>query len=89
MICELAVAITNYENSARQLDPSLVDRVLDLYFTKLEHVPGAPEPSTLVDLDPHGSLTSEPQMVEPQMVEQQLVEPTLTTPPPAYEDLPG
>ena len=84
VICELAVAITNYENSARQLDPSLVDRVLDLYFTKLEHVPGAPEPSTLVDLDPHGSLTSEPQMVEPQMVEA-----TLTTPPPAYEDLPG
>ena len=79
MICELAVAITNYENSARQLTPTLVDRVLDLYFTKLEHVPGAPEPSTLVDLDPQGTLGTDAQMVEP----------ALAAAPPAYEGLPG
>ncbi len=79
VICELAVAITNYENSARRLDPVLVDRVLDLYFTKLEPVAGAPAPSTLVDLDPNGTLDGEPQVVES----------TLTASPPAYEDLPG
>jgi DNA-binding MarR family transcriptional regulator len=34
VVCELALAITTYENLPPILDPPLVDRVLDLYFTR-------------------------------------------------------
>ena len=34
VVCELALAITTYENLPPTLDPSLVNRVLDLYFTR-------------------------------------------------------
>jgi hypothetical protein len=34
VVCELALAVTTYENLPPNLDPALVDRVLDLYFTK-------------------------------------------------------
>ncbi|CAN5705088.1 AAA family ATPase [soil metagenome] len=43
VVCELALAITAYEDGARQLTPQLVDRVLDLYFARME---GAPSMST-------------------------------------------
>lgn len=36
VICELAQAILTYEGMARHVTPPLVDRVLDLYFTRLD-----------------------------------------------------
>ena len=33
VVCKLATAIARYENAARVLTPTLVDRVLALYFT--------------------------------------------------------
>ena len=44
VICELAQAILTYEGLARVITPSLVDRILDLYFTRLDT--DAPEPTT-------------------------------------------
>ena len=40
VICELAQAILTYEGLARVITPGLVDRILDLYFTRLD--PGSP-----------------------------------------------
>jgi DNA-binding MarR family transcriptional regulator len=40
VVCQLAEAIIAYENLGRTVTPALIDRVLDLYFTRLE-VPGA------------------------------------------------
>lgn len=34
VVCKLAVAICKYENSAFRLTPALIDKVLDLYFTR-------------------------------------------------------
>lgn len=45
--CELARAIIAYENMGNVLTPALVDRVLDLYFTRLE--PDEHEADTLVE----------------------------------------
>jgi len=47
VVCKLALAICKYENSAFQLTPSLVDRVLELYFTRTVsmNAPG-PVPTT-------------------------------------------
>ncbi len=50
VICQLAQAVIAYEDLARQLTPALVDRVVDLYFTKLE---GA-------ERHPHDAATSPP-----------------------------
>jgi hypothetical protein len=36
VICQLADAVISYENMGRQLTPTLVDRVLDLYFTRMD-----------------------------------------------------
>lgn len=36
VVCELALAITSYENLAPVLTATLVDRVLDLYFTRVD-----------------------------------------------------
>ena len=42
VVCQLAGAVTSYESLApRQLNAALVDRVLDLYFTRLEVRPAA------------------------------------------------
>jgi DNA-binding MarR family transcriptional regulator len=41
VVCQLADAVISYENLGRQLTPALVERVLDLYFTRLE-APAAP-----------------------------------------------
>lgn len=41
VVCQLADAVISYENLARQLTPTLVDRVLDLYFTRMG--PSAPD----------------------------------------------
>ncbi len=41
VICQLADAVMSYENLARQLTPALVDRVAELYFTRLEVRPAA------------------------------------------------
>ncbi|MFN8051624.1 MAG: hypothetical protein U0Q22_09325 [Acidimicrobiales bacterium] len=41
VVCKLAIAISRYENAAMRLTPTLVDRVLDLYFAKTVGV-GAP-----------------------------------------------
>jgi hypothetical protein len=43
VICELAQAILSYEGLARVITPSLVDRILDLYFTRLDEEE-SPEP---------------------------------------------
>jgi hypothetical protein len=45
VVCELALAITSYENLPPTLTPAMVDRVLDLYFTQEEDEP-APPPAT-------------------------------------------
>jgi hypothetical protein len=39
VVCELALAITSYENVAPHLTAELVDRVLDLYFTQEDEKP--------------------------------------------------
>ena len=36
VVCSLAISICRYENLAHRLTPDLVDRVVDLYFTKLD-----------------------------------------------------
>lgn len=41
VICQLADAVVSYENTARQLTPALVDRVLDLYYTRIDVGPGS------------------------------------------------
>ncbi len=43
VICQLADAVISYENLGRQLTTGLVDRVLDLYFTRMEGNPPAGE----------------------------------------------
>jgi DNA-binding MarR family transcriptional regulator len=43
VVCKLALAIVRYENMAPVLSPPLVDRVLDLYFTKMS-AEGPPAP---------------------------------------------
>lgn len=42
VICQLADAVISYENLGRQLTPTMVDRVLDLYFTRMEDPAPAP-----------------------------------------------
>jgi len=51
VVCELALAITAYEDGARQLTPALVDRVLDLYFARLDGAPPAAGSDTLTTAD--------------------------------------
>ncbi|MEI2699557.1 MAG: hypothetical protein V9E94_14930 [Microthrixaceae bacterium] len=41
VICQLADAVIAYENLARRLTPQLVDRAVELYFTRM----GAPDPA--------------------------------------------
>ncbi len=41
VVCSLALAIARYENLAPALTPEMVDRVVDLYFTKVT-TPGSP-----------------------------------------------
>lgn len=73
VVVKLALAIASYEEMARVLTPSLVDRVLDLYFTKLDG-PEPEQPDTELaaeaaalalepagpTADPAGSQTAEP-----------------------------
>jgi hypothetical protein len=46
VVCELALAITSYENLPPNLTADLVDRVLDLYFTHEDDTPPPPPAST-------------------------------------------
>ena len=39
VVCGIAISICRYENAARVMTPELVDRVLDLYFTRLDDHP--------------------------------------------------
>jgi hypothetical protein len=50
VICELAQAILSYEGLGNLVTPPLVDRVLDLYFTKLEPGAEGTEAPTMNDL---------------------------------------
>lgn len=45
VVCQLADAVISYENLGRQLTPALIDRVLDLYFTRMD----GPVPTTAPD----------------------------------------
>jgi hypothetical protein len=45
VVCQLAEAIIAYENLGRTVTPALIDRVLDLYFTRLE----VPAPGASID----------------------------------------
>lgn len=42
VVCQLADAVISYENLGRRLSPALVDRVLDLYFTRMDDRAPAP-----------------------------------------------
>jgi hypothetical protein len=44
VICQLADAVISYENLGRQLTPTMVDRVLDLYFTRMDSDPALESP---------------------------------------------
>lgn len=46
VVCELATAIVRYENMGPTLTPTLIDRVLDLYFTRPEDGAKMPAPRT-------------------------------------------
>lgn len=71
VVCQLSDAVISYENLGRQLTPALVERVLDLYFTRLEApaVPTAPTP--------------EPAHTEPAHTTPANTEPAATRPAPA------
>ncbi len=63
VVCGIALSICRYESSPKVMTPSLVDRVLDLYFTRLDGQPtGSAEPlldaSELTDSD--GGLSTLP-----------------------------
>ncbi len=51
VVCELAQAIMSYENLARHVTPALVDRVLDLYFTRPDAKSATPGPSGSIDME--------------------------------------
>lgn len=70
VVCQLADAVISYENLGRQLTPALVERVLDLYFTRLE-APAAPT-----------APTSEPAHTEPAHTEPANMEPAANRPAP-------
>lgn len=95
VICELAQAVLAYEGMARRISPALVDRVLDLYFTRLdpEDTPdssGQGGPS-MEDLD--RVERSSPAMVEPTVPDHAVVDPSFreqptVEPPPLPEPAP-
>jgi DNA-binding MarR family transcriptional regulator len=72
VICQLADAVISYENLGRQLTPALVDRVLDLYFTRMEGPPHgtAPDDARAGVADAAQRATSPPPPPVPPRMEQ-------------------
>jgi hypothetical protein len=69
VICELAQAILAYEGLARVITPALVDRILDLYFTRL-------------DSEDAGSDEGGPDMAELERLEAEMAAAQAPSPPP-------
>jgi len=65
VVCSLALAIARYENLAPALTPDMVDRVVDLYFTKVT-TPGAARSTSS---SPAGSLQGAPRPTPPRISE--------------------
>jgi DNA-binding MarR family transcriptional regulator len=74
VICQLADAVISYENMGRQLTPSLVDRVLDLYFTRMD---GEPDDPTAAAVPARSNTAPEP-----------VPTPAPATPPPPHNLVP-
>jgi DNA-binding MarR family transcriptional regulator len=88
VVCELAQAIISYENLACHITPALVDRVLDLYFTKLDDddaPSGGASMEQLAEADRVAPAAVEPPVVEPALAEHEVTE-LPTVEPPVLED---